>query len=56
MVPANQTNVNFYVFGGYSRSNASTKVIDNNASAITGLTYDVDASLGAILVMVPVIN
>jgi hypothetical protein len=47
------TNVSAYLLGGSSRTNASTTIVSNNASVTVGTKYQVDASMGFILVVNP---
>ena len=51
-----QGDVRFYLYGGNSRTNASTSVTIGNTSLTTGQVYSVDVSMGAVLVILPVVN
>ena len=46
----------FHLYGGSDRSNASVPIILNNGSLSTGVTYTVDISMGAVLLVLPVVN
>jgi len=49
-------NVDFYMYGGNSRSNASITVAFNNQSLSLGLPYIVDVSAGAVILVLPYTN
>lgn len=44
------------MYGGSDRSNASVPIILKNGSLSTGVTYTVDISMGAVLLVLPAVN
>jgi len=50
------SNVNAHLYGGASRAEATTLVVEENAALVVGKTYSAPALKGALLTALPVYN